>query len=382
MNRFIRYNSRMTGNIFFLWGTLLLAVLFALSGCSGGNDSSAGNIVAPGTSQKTGFGVSGLLFENNLVMWFRESDGRQSELFPQMYYTRADADNFPVWNKFPQDDVVSGGVPRDGIPALVNPTFASPTSSEADYLAEDDLVLGLVVNGEVKAYPHNILWWHEIANDVIGGEKVIATLCPLTGTGMIFKTPADGNTARELELLPVIETTWREWKKLYPNAPVISKNTGVNRNYTQYPYNNYRVENTNPLFPLRTRQIDTRFLPKHTLLGLRIGDQEKAYPFSRLDGKPVVNDTFNGLDLVIVSNLPERLAIPYERQVNGQILTFRVTGTEPFAMEDDQTQTTWNIMGEATSGPLAGSQLKQIPAHNAFWFAWAAFWPQTLVFGG
>jgi len=365
----------------FLGGMLLLITLFAIWGCSS-SDSSNGNIVTPTPSTKTGFGVSGLLFENNLVMWFRETDGNQSELFPQMYYTRADADNFPVWNNFPQDDVISGGVPRDGIPALVNPPFVSPGSNEADYLADDDLVLGVVINGEVKAYPHNILWWHEVANDVIGGENVIATLCPLTGTGMIFKTPADGNTARVLELLPVIETTWRNWLKLYPNTRVISKNTGVNRNYTQYPYNNYRVENTNPLFSLRTGNIDTRFLPKHNLLGLRVGDQQKAYPFSRLDGKPVVNDTFNGLDLVIVSDLPERLAIPYERRVDGQNLTFRVSSTQPFAMKDDQTQTTWNIKGEATSGPLAGSRLKQIPAHNAFWFAWAAFWPQTLVFGG
>ncbi len=379
MNRFVGRPGT-TGKLF-LGGMLLLVTLFALWGCSS-SDSSNGNIVTPGPTTKTGFGVSGLLFENNLVMWFRETDGKQSELFPQMYYTRADADNFPVWNNFPQDDVVSGGVPRDGIPALVNPLFVSANSNDADYLADDDLVLGVVINGEIKAYPHNILWWHEIANDVIGGEKIIATLCPLTGTGMIFKAPADGNTARELELLPVIETTWRNWQKLYPNTRVISKNTGVNRNYTQYPYNNYRVENTNPLFSLRTGNIDTRFLPKHNLLGLRVGDQQKAYPFSRLDGKPVVNDTFNGLDVLIVSDLPERLAIPYERRVDGQNLTFRVTATAPFAMKDDQTQTTWNIKGEATSGPLAGSRLKQIPAHNAFWFAWAVFWPQTLVFGG
>ncbi len=364
---------------FKLWKMLrnvLVLGLIAIYGCSDG--SSSGDV---GTQ---GFGVSGLLFENNLVMWFRETDNPNSaKLYPQMYFTRSDVSDFPVWGSFPEEFLFSGGVPRDGIPALTTPKFVGATSGEVtSYLREDDLVLGAVINGDVKAYPENILWWHEIANDEIGGEQVIMTLCPLTGTGIFFRKPLDGNSARELELLPVIETTWRKWKELYPNTRVISENTGISRNYTRYPYNSYRNENSPPFAPLGSgRQVDNRFSPKHTILGLMVGDKQKAYPFSRLQPAPVVNDTFNGLDVLVVSEIGERLAIPYERLLEGQLLTFTLESENPFRMRDNETGSTWNIKGEALDGQLAGKNLTQVPAYNAFWFAWAAFWPDTEVFG-
>ncbi len=328
-----------------------------------------------------GFGVSGLLFENNLVMWFRENDSRRSELFPQMYFTRADAKDFPVWGTFPTDFMISGGVPRDGIPALVNPKFVSPGSPEASYLRDSDLVLGAVINGEVRAYPENILWWHEIANDAIGGHDVLMTLCPLTGTGLFLRKPADGTPIDKLELLPVIETTWAKWKELYPQTTVISSNTGFDRNYTVYPYGGYRNEHTNPLFVLHSRDFDRRFPAKRPLLGLLVDDVQKAYLFSRLRGKPVINDQVNGKDVLIVSDWSARLAIPYERTVNGQLLSFELGSEGPLRMTDKETGSVWNIKGEAISGPLAGAKLTQIPAYNAFWFAWSVFWPQTEVFG-
>ena len=155
-----------------------------------------------------GFGVSGLLFENNLVMYFRGNDGRKSELFPQMYFTRSDAPNYPVWGQFPLNLVVSGGVPRDGIPALTNPIFVPPNSLELNYLQDSDLVLGVV--GPPRSAEDFMLWSHEIVNDTIGTEKITVTLCPLTGTGLVFRTPIEGSTIDQLELLPVVETTWRK----------------------------------------------------------------------------------------------------------------------------------------------------------------------------
>ncbi|MDL1879062.1 DUF3179 domain-containing protein, partial [Cytophagia bacterium CHB2] len=154
---------------------LFYFLLVSLSLCAACNNDNSANPLddknSNGSSGKAGFGVSGLLFENNLVMWDREHQGSRSELFPQMYFTRADAANFPTWNTFPSSQMVSGGVPRDGIPALTNPKFVEPASSEASYLRDTDIVLGTVINGEAKAYPENILWWHEIVNDAIGGQK-------------------------------------------------------------------------------------------------------------------------------------------------------------------------------------------------------------------
>ncbi|MFQ5628271.1 MAG: DUF3179 domain-containing protein [bacterium] len=360
----------------------LFAVMLSLvSGCSSSDSvtGASGGTNNPPTS-RTGFGVSGLLFENNLLMWFRETDGQRSELFPQMYLTRTDAANFPVWNDFPTQHLVSGGVPRDGIPALVNPAFAAPGSRDLNYLRDNDLVLGVVVNGEAKAYPENILWWHEIANDRIGGVEIVASLCPLTGTGIVFRMPENGNTIDKLEMLPVVETTWKKWREMHPNTTAISENTGFSRDYTAYPYGGYRSENTQPLFPLQTTSVDTRFPQKHTVLGLLINDVQMAYPFSKLQSRPVVNDDLSGKNILIVSEISSRLAIPYDRNVSGQTLTFTIKTANPFEMTDDQTGSIWNIQGEAISGTLAGSRLEQIPAYNAFWFAWSTFWPNTQVF--
>lgn len=359
----------------------LLVSLSLYAACN--NDNSAnplGDDNSNGSSGKAGFGVSGLLFENNLVMWDREHQGSRSEFFPQMYFTRADAANFPTWGSFPSGQMVSGGVPRDGIPALTNPKFVEPASSEASYVRNTDIVLGAVINGEAKAYPENILWWHEIVNDEIGGQKVMMTFCPLTGTGLFFRAPDRAANVDRLELLPVVETTWEKWKELHPATTVISKNTGFSRDYTAYPYGSYRSEQTQPLFPLRARSYDTRFQPKHIVLGLIEGGVQKAYPFSKLSGKPAVNDQVNGRPVLIVSDLSAKLAIPYDRNVNGQVLTFTLNAANPFQMTDNETGSAWNMKGEAVSGSLAGAKLKQVPAYNAFWFAWSVFWPSTQIF--
>jgi hypothetical protein len=364
----------------------LLFLFFAIGSiwflaCNSDDSSTNPLETSNGSTGNIGFGVSGLLFENNLVMWYRENNEDRSELFPQMYYTRSDAANFPVWGTFPAELMVSGGVPRDGIPALINPDFVTPEASLATYLKNSDIVLGAVINGEVKAYPENILWWHEIINDEIGGQKVMMTFCPLTGTGLFFRRPDSSSNINQLELLPVIETNWEKWKELYPTTSVVSSFTGFNRDYTVYPYGGYRSEQTQPLFPLRTGGINNRFPPKHLVLGIIDGSVQKAYPFSRLGNTPVINDTLNNRPILIVSDISAQLVIPYDREVNGQVLTFSSVSINPFQMTDGETNSIWNIKGEAVSGPLSGTHLTQIPAHNAFWFAWAAFWPSTLIYG-
>lgn len=329
-----------------------------------------------------GFGVSGLLFENNLIMWFRENNGRRSERFPQMYGTRSDAANYPVWGTFPENFITFGGVAKDGVPALVNPKSVSRSSIELNYLDGQDLVLGVVINGEAKAYPENVLWWHEVVNDVVGGVPVIISLCPLTGTGIVYKMPENPDTIDQLEMLPVIETTWNKWRKLYPRTVALSSNTGFDRDYQRYPYDDYREDDTAPLFVLRSGQtIDNRFPNKHTVLGVIINGNAKAYAFSKLQGTQIINDSHAGLDILVVSELGASLAVPYDREVDGQVLTFvRGNNLAEFEMIDNETGSSWNILGVVTSGPLLGKRLRQIPAYNAFWFAWSIFWPNTEIY--
>jgi predicted small lipoprotein YifL len=110
----------------------------------------------------------------------------------------APAKNFLDVNRFPINLLISGGVSKDGIPALTRPDFVSPSSNGASYLSDSDMVLGVFINGVAKAYPHNIGWHHEIINDEISGQHIVVTFCPLTGTGLVFDGRGDDEAPIEL----------------------------------------------------------------------------------------------------------------------------------------------------------------------------------------
>ena len=328
---------------------------------------------------------------------------------------------------FPRSQIFSGGPPKDGIPALNNPDFVSAT--DAFFLSDFDFVFGVFINGEAKAYPHAAGWWHEIVNDVVGGVPISQTLCPLTGTGLVFRTADDDGSQFELgvsgllfnsnlimydrrdnttlypqmsftgidgnffgeslELMPVVETTWGMWKKLYPSTSVLDlSSTGVYglSRYGSYPYGSYREAGWFLFEPrtLSSNPLRNLFSVKDRVLGIRSGGVPKAYPFASLGDKNVINDTVEGKDLVVVWDNDARLAIPYERDVEGRTLTFQIdlesnSGKLPFNMTDQETGTIWNIKGVAIDGELSGSRLKQIPAYNSMWFAWITFWQNTEI---
>ena len=340
----------------------------------------------------------------------------------------AGGENFLDVSSFPLDQIEEI-TSRDGIPALTDPPFVDPGHEGAAYLEDSDLVLGLRIGSAAKAYPHNIGWWHEIVNDIVGGSLVV-TFCPLTGTGMVFRDGngelggrftagvsgllfnnnlimydrRDGETlypqmtfsgikgsnlSESLVLMPVIETTWGYWKRLHPNTTVVSSLNGeyTPDMYVHYPYGDYRELDTVPFFSvfprLDSNPMAERFEPKSRVLGVRFGSQAKAYPFENLENEAVINDNVAGQDIVVVYYGAEQLAIPYFRWMD-QTLTFdRVASNDPvypFMLKDRETGTVWNLMGEALEGQLEGRELAQVPAHNAFWFAWATFWRDTEIF--
>ncbi len=260
--------------------TLALSVAFAGCGGKGGSTSGPSDNGTGGTGGSDG-GTGGGTSIGSTVARNPQSGG-----------------NFLDVTTFPNTEIVSGCPGVDCIPALTDPSFVDPSSAEASYLLDTDIVMGLVINGEAKAYPHNIGWWHEIVNDEVGGHPVMVTLCPLTGTGMVFDgvdvagerfyngvsgllfnnnlvmydRPATGpatlfpqmiykgisgpRTGESLNLLPVMETTWGYWKQLYPATKVISGETGVyDRSfYVSYPYiqsgADYRIVNEFLMYPL------------------------------------------------------------------------------------------------------------------------------------
>jgi hypothetical protein len=257
---------------------------------------------------------------------------------------------------------------RDCIPALDydgrdgRPVAEMGTAAQGDYLSETDTILGVVIDGEPRAYPHNLLWWHEIYNDKIGGREFTVTLCPLTGSGMVFggelsgaaidfgvsgnlynsnlvMFDRDGDTlwsqmiftgvqgaqlGERLELLPVVETTWGRWKVLYPETLVALDATGYQRDYSAYPYGGYRT-NHNDTFRPTNPAFETLYDAKDLVLGLVGDDSARAYAFEEMGqfgARVVVNDEFEGTALVVVYEAEFAMAIPFSAQVGEQELTF------------------------------------------------------------
>ncbi len=212
----------------------------------------------------------------------------------------------------PQNQVLSGGPGKDGIPALKNPEFLNRI--EASYMNDEDLVLGVVVGSEARAYPHKILDWHEIINDKVQDRSIVITYCPLTGTGIGWNQDQKGITStfgvsgllynsnlvpydretdsywsqmrldcikgsrkgEKIETFQLIETTWKTWKKAYPNTRVVSSNTGYSRNYSRYPYGNYKTD-ASVYFPISTK--DSRLHAKEVVHGIILNDKAVIYRF-------------------------------------------------------------------------------------------------------
>ena len=314
----------------------------------------------------------------------------------------------------PLEQIVDGGVGKDGIFSLENPRFVSANEAAA-YMEEDDLVLGVLTSQGPKAYPHKILDWHEIINDEIDGEPFAIIYCPLTGTGtawgrqiqdtittfgisgLLFQNnviPYDRLTdsnwsqmrnqcvkgklvGRRPQTHPLLETTWEHWKALYPETQVVSNETGFNINYNFYPYFDYKENHLKLPFPL---DIDDSRLPrKERVLGVVISDTgpktgARAYPFRIFgDSVRVINDLVKSSSLVVVGSESRNFAVAYDRRLNGVTLEFEAIQDGGQIVMRDEEGNEWDIFGKALSGPRQGEQLTPLQAYPGFWFAWGAF---------
>ena len=329
----------------------------------------------------------------------------------------------------PYDEFLSGGVPRDGIPPLDAPQ--SESIADADSWLEDvQPVVSLEINDAARAYPLAILTWHEIANDTLGGVPVSVTFCPLCNSAIAFDRRlgdatldfgVSGNLRNsdlvmwdrqteswwqqltgegivgtyagyQLDLLPAQIISWGDFKTAFPSADVLSRETGYSRSYGNNPYAGYDRADQSPF--LFKGSPDDRLLPMERVAALELDGQPVAFPFLTLELEPVVNYSANGRDIVVLfqtgtasaldqSSIAESRDVGstgvFEATLDGQLLTFRL-GADGFT--DNETNSVWNVLGQAISGPLAGQSLTPIVHANHFWFAWAAFAPETDIYRG
>jgi hypothetical protein len=261
------------------------------------------------------------------------------------------------------DEIISGGPPKDGIPALTNPKRETVKGANR-WLEEHDQVLGIVINGKARAYPIRILNWHEIVNDRIDKIPVVITYCPLCGSGIAFHSKdkfgvsgllyqsdvllydrksesvwsqimmqavAGPRAGERLIPVPIQHTSWKSWRTQHPKTTVLSRRTGHWRDYDRNPYLGYN-EISDIYFPIRHH--DTRLHPKTWVIGLELGDKHKAWEVDRLIVKGSHLHRWQKKELFI--------------EVKGENIRFidRTSGVE-------------------------------LPAIRLYWFAWATFHPDT-----
>jgi hypothetical protein len=321
----------------------------------------------------------------------------------------------------PLDQIVSGGPPPDGIPSIDNPKFIS-VQEASKFLEDSEHVLGLNINGDIRAYPLQILVWHEIVNDKVGGMPVAVTYCPLCFTNQVFnRTIDDGQEVVEfgtsgklynsnlvmydrtskslwsqalaegivgkhagtkLERVPFDIAYWKEWKQLYPDSKVLSRDTGSNRPYGADPYGDYYT-NSDVLFPVSNS--DDRLGLKEIVVGFENKEQHKAYRLQEIENKKVINDQVNGKPIALFSLYPFMVRgydpIVVEDEEQKIALQFNYNA-ENNKFIDKQTGSVWNFEGKAISGQMKGKQLTRLPFDEGFWFEWVAFHPKTEIYPG
>lgn len=307
----------------------------------------------------------------------------------------------------PLEKIRGGGPPKDGIPSIDNPVF---TTSDADFISNEDIVIGLEIAGDARAYPLSILVWHEIVNDNVGETPVAITYCPLCYTNQVFKRVIDGQpvefgtsgklynsnlvmydrltdsywsqalgvaitgelAGESLEIIPFDVISWSDWKTLHPDTLVLTRETGHSRAYNVDPYGGYYTDGR-IMFPVDNS--DDRLHPKEIVLGFHIDGIYKAY--RQYDAETaIINDNIGDVPIMLVSGFPGN-ARAFDRTLDGKVLDFEYTDG---AITDVQTGSVWDYSGQSVSGEYLGESLDRLPFSPGFWFEWIAFHPDTLVY--
>ncbi|GIK57421.1 MAG: hypothetical protein BroJett015_30840 [Chloroflexota bacterium] len=327
----------------------------------------------------------------------------------------------------PFSEILSGGPPKDGIPAIDNPKFISIAEAD-EWLGDLEPVTVFQEQDDVRIYPFQILTWHEIVNDTVGGRPVAITFCPLCNTAIVFDATVNGQaldfgttgrlrfsnllmydrqteswwqqasgdavigelTGHQLAFLPAYIISWAEAKEQFPQAQVLSRETGFNRRYGQNPYVGYDNINSSPFLFAGETPAQLPAMARVTTVVL--ADEAVAYPNEVLAQVGVVNDQIGDAAVVVIwqpglasaldsSSIAEGQDVGasgvFSRSLNGQTLTFVKNGDD---IVDEQTGSAWNIFGQAVAGELAGQSLTPVVKVDHFWFSWAAFRPDTRIY--
>lgn len=335
---------------------------------------------------------------------------------PDGLYTEAQISESGTQYLIPWQNVFSGGVPRDGIPSIDDPLFADKSTWNGFDFREDGLVIGVEVDGIRRAYPFQVIVWHEIVNDTINGKPILISYCPLCGSAIAFERTVDGEptefgvsgllynsdllmydrtheslwsqingsavvgdqVGKRLEYYPAEIMTWEDWRKTYPGSEVLTTETGAARDYSRDPYENYYFDES-LLFPVnRTSEIYDAVHTKSEVTGIEVkGPIYGAFLDRDVREVGRVNEVVGDTPVLVLADptAGENIVV-FDRRVEGEELTFEL---DEIGLTDNETGSRWSFDGLALEGPLAGAQLSAIIPVKGFWFGWVAFHPMTTL---
>lgn len=316
-------------------------------------------------------------------------------------------------------------VPLVMAPPVIHKTIGI---AEADKLLKpDSVVLGLAMDGAVRAYPRDLIARPHWFNDTVGGKKLMISYCILCNSGQAFvprlksgqwldlrnMTAFDNNTiyhdvisgnfiqqlegrvirgpnqGEELESYPVVMARWEEWKRLHPDttvyyAPPLTLRDRVVQKMLETMIPISKLAARSKPWHLVRKAIDKRLPAMAFVFGVELNRDSCAYPLDALTKDPVVNDAIGGEPIVVIFDTALDLGQVFSRRLESRILRFDAipkTATGAVA-KDYETGSLWDVTGRAVEGSMAGRALRTVPHYNQlFWFSWAAFKPETRVHG-
>ncbi len=323
---------------------------------------------------------------------------------------------------------LGGSDPRDGIPPIDMPVFES-VALASEWVAPNEPGALVQFGGETRFYPLSILTRHEIVNDAIGDVPVAVTFCPLCNTALTFDRRIDGEVLRfgvsgllrnsdlvmwddattslwqqitgegvvgqfagsQLDIIPTSIVSFAQFAENFPDGASLAAESGGGRGrYGRNPYVGYSSSAQPFLF---NGDVDDRLPALSRVVGVDLNGETKAYPFDAIASERAINDTVGGAPVAILWGGSTSDALDQERigisasigtglaldpVVDNQTLTFSPAGDDTFT--DAETGSTWTVLGVATDGPLAGTELEVVVHRNEFWFAWQAFFGADNVY--
>ena len=317
---------------------------------------------------------------------------------------------------------------RDAILPVDRPVYGGVDS--LPWLIDSHLVIGYESGSEAFAYPINILNFHEIVNDEIGGVPVLITYCPLCFSGVVFSREVDGEdltfgntsalyqsdlvmydhqtgsywfqvageavvgtlTGAKLKPLPSATMPWGDWKALHPETKLITGAEGLDTFFTAARYargfgNEYqaRINNGQFAFPVDEAKLDDRLSAGEIVLTVEVEGAMTAFPLETI-GDSAVNTEVGGLPIVVFTTSGgvsvgafSRVSSTGVAPSGTQLLTFDYSGGDGIFV-DQETSSTWDFAGRAVSGPLTGVKLERVSTRRSFWFSIAISFPDIELY--